>query len=152
RGLFSLCICKPMIRSTADEGDVTFAFGSNSETPANRLVYFAEVTRKLTKGKYYDLSEYRNRSDCIYERKRIGHFTIRPNPKHHGSKGAMIHDIGRAPDYERADSLVSNNFRYFGAKGTAAWKAKAPELRRQIESLGQGHRVKHGPALRDELS
>jgi hypothetical protein len=151
RGLLSLCICKPDIRSTAREGDFIFAFGSNSETPANRLVYVAEVTEKLTQGEYYLLEEYQDRSDCIYERALNGRFMIREDARHHGSKEAMIKDIGRPPRYRRANSLVSTNFRYFGDKGTDDWKAQAPLLARLVESLGQGHRVNLGPAVRAEL-
>ena len=150
-GLFSLCICKPRIRSTARKGDIIFAFGSNSEKPANRFIYIAAVARKLTQGEYYELDEYADRGDCIYERNRNGRFHIRKDARFHGSIDAMEHDIGQPPKYARANSLVSNDFRYFGKKGTDAWKARSPELKQLVESLGEGHRVNHAPTLRAEL-
>ncbi len=150
-GLLSLCICKPAIRSTARQGDVIFAFASNSETPANRLVYIAIVTDKLTDGEYYELEKFSSRGDCIYQRDARGRFQIRPDASYHGTKAAMNRDIGNAPDYPRANSLLSDDFRYFGNKGTADWKRLAPELARLVESLGQGHRIEHARELRDEL-
>jgi hypothetical protein len=150
-GLLSLCICKPMIRSTAREGDWIFAFGSNDEKSVNRLAYIAEITRKLTKGQYYELDEFQKRGDCIYERSRTKKFRVRQNARFHGTQLGLAHDLGESPDYERANSLVSNNFRYFGAKGTAQWKEHAPNLTRLIEYLGQGHRVNHAETIRAEL-
>ncbi len=152
RGLLSLCICKPMIRSAAVVDDVIFAFGSNSESPANRLIYIARVTRKLTDGEYYELEQYRHRSDCIYERARDGRFKLRSSATVHLAPSALEHDLGKAPNYARANSLVSSDFRYFGAQGTADWKSRAPVLTRLVESLEQGHRVKLSLTLRDELS
>lgn len=48
--LLTLTICKPYIRSTARPGDLIFAFGSNAESPANRLVFVAEVSRRMPGG------------------------------------------------------------------------------------------------------
>jgi hypothetical protein len=151
RGLYSLSICKPAIRSTARVGDVVFAFGSNYEYPANRLVCIARVTRKLTDGEYYELDEFRNRGDCIYERAATGRFRVRADAKFHGTQAALAHDLGTWPHYTRANSLVSNDFRYFGAKGVAEWKDRAPALTQLVENLDQGHRVNHAPTLRAEL-
>jgi hypothetical protein len=150
-GLLSLCICKPMIRKTSREGDWIFAFGSNDESPANRLVYIAEITHKFTNGQYYEIDEFKGRGDCIYVRTKGGEFKVRKNPKFHGTQHGLLHDLGNTPDYQRANSLVSVNFRYFGAKGTAEWKERAPHLKRLIEFLGQGHRVNHAESIRAEL-
>jgi hypothetical protein len=105
----------------------------------------------LTDGEYYELDEFHDRADCIYERGTSGRFKVRDDARYHGSNDAMTKDIGRPPSYGRANSLVSTNFRYFGDKGTGDWKAKAPLLARLVESLGQGHRVNVGPAVRAEL-
>src|SRR5687767_15829439 len=66
--LLSLTICKPYIRSSAEKGDLVFAFGSNHDSVPNRLVYVAEICKRLRGGKYFELAEYSNRQDCIYER------------------------------------------------------------------------------------
>src|SRR6266480_2445274 len=75
--LLTLAICKPAIRSTADEGAIIFGVGSNSAPLNNRLVYVAVVTGKETKGRYYELPTYRRRGDCIYERTASGAFRRR---------------------------------------------------------------------------
>jgi hypothetical protein len=149
--MLSLCICKPDIRSTAKVGDFIFAFGSNNEVPPIRLIYIAEITRKLTNGEYYELDEYADRSDSIYALRPNGLFAIRAGAKHHGSDEQMSRDIGEPPHYKRANCLVSANFRYFGKNGTDDWKSDAPTLRRVVESLNQGHRVNHSRTVRDEL-
>lgn len=150
-GLLSLCICKPAIRSTARVGDVIFAFGSNSERPANRLVYIAEVTRRVNGCEYYDLEEFQDRQDCIYARTATGQFSVRPNATHHGTDAQMIRDIGTPPTYDRAEGLLSTNFRYFGASGTDDWKERSPALKQMIENLGQGHRINYTEQVRAEL-
>jgi hypothetical protein len=54
KGLLSLAICKPMIRSSARCGDFILGFAANSLRPSdNRLIYAARVTRKLCNGEYY---------------------------------------------------------------------------------------------------
>jgi hypothetical protein len=151
RGLLSLCICKPAIRSTARVGDLIFAFGGNGESPVNRLVYIAEVTQKLTDGEYFQLAEFSGRADCIYNRSRDGRFRVRASARFHADHTYLERDLGSGPHYRRANSLLSDNFRYFGRKGTDEWKAEASFLARLIDSLQQGHRVRHTPALRDEL-
>lgn len=47
KGLLSLAICKPMIRSSAQIGDIIVGFAANSLHSDNRLIYIAEVTDKL---------------------------------------------------------------------------------------------------------
>lgn len=147
----SLAICKPAIRSTARAGDVIFAFGSNHESPANRLVYIAKVDCNLRNGEYYELEEFTDRGDCIYERGRDGRFRRRLNARFHPDPEAIFHDLGRPPSYLRANTLVSDDFRYFGASGTDSWKTLAPKLRRKVESMKQGHRVNHSAEIRQEL-
>jgi hypothetical protein len=45
-GLLSLAICKPMIRSTAEPGDLIFGFAAGSLDRNNRLIYIARITSK----------------------------------------------------------------------------------------------------------
>lgn len=147
----SLAICKPAIRSVARAGDLVFAFGSNHETPANRLVYIAKVDRNLRNGEYYELAEFAGRGDCIYERGRDGRFRRRLDARFHPDPAAIFHDLGHPPRYPRANTLVSDDFHYFGASGTDSWKLMAPKLRRKVESLQRGHRVNHSDEIRQEL-
>jgi hypothetical protein len=74
--LLTLTICKPHIRSTAKKEDLIFAFGSNAESRANRLVYIAAVSRKVPRGSYFEGEEFKERSDCIYERLPDGSFSV----------------------------------------------------------------------------
>jgi hypothetical protein len=59
RGRYTLSICKPAIRRTADVGDIIFAFGSNNgEHPPNRLVYIAVVSQVVRGAEYYQAAQY----------------------------------------------------------------------------------------------
>ena len=152
RSRYSLSICKPAIRRTASAGDIIFAFGSNNrEDPPNRLVYVAVVTKVVRDAEYYQLPEYALRPDRIYRRRRSGEFVLRANARFHTRVDCRPIDLGSPPDYPNACTLLSDDFRYFGASGTDEWKAAAPHLTRLIENLGQGHRVRLSQALRDEL-
>ena len=63
----------------------------------------------------------------------------------------LEHDLGRYPEYQRANVLLSEDFRYFGIAGSAEYKTRFSEVRRAVERLGRGHRVWHTPALRNEF-
>ncbi len=147
--LLSLAICKPMIRSTAEKGDLIFGFAADSLHKDNRLIYVAYVTGKLCNGKYFKDTEYAKRSDCIY-RYKGGRYSWKPGSLYHGP-GDLEHDLGRYPEYPRANVLLSDDFRYFGKAANAEYKTKFPEVRGAVERLGQGHRVWHTPALNEEF-
>jgi hypothetical protein len=150
--LLTLTICKPYIRSTAASNDLIFAFGSNWEIDVqpNRLVYIAEVERSISAGAYFRISEFSHRSDCIYEWTK-GRLEWRPGAAFHSRGSGINSDIGHAPTYPKANAILSKNFRYFGARGTAEWKATAPTLTKLVERLGQGHRVNFTDNLKAEL-
>ena len=154
-GLYSLAICKPFIRSTAEVDDWIFAFGSNNESdaeiPANRLICIAKVTQCLPNGTYFDRTDFRGRSDSIYERVGNG-YRWRIGGRFHINGQSIKHDLGEPPAYPRATALVSDHFRYFGKSGTDQWKLHSPFLKDLVENLGQGHRVNHLNALREELA
>ena len=94
-GLLSLAICKPMIRSTANKGDLIFGFAANSLHSDNRLLYIARVTDKLINGLYYITGKFARREDCIYQ-KHGDRFEWRPGSLHHG-EGDLVHDWGDIP-------------------------------------------------------
>lgn len=149
--LLTLAICKPYIRSTAKQHDLIFAFGSNSETPANRLVYITEVKDRLDNGQYFEREGFKKRRDCIYKRAGDGRFERCVDAKFHNYPEARISDLGDEPDYPKANTLVAEDFRYFGKRGTASWKSHAPNLRELVEGLGRGYRVNFSPELLAEL-
>jgi hypothetical protein len=64
RGLLSLAICKPMIRKSAQEGDLIFGFGGKSRYKET-LIYIAKVTTKPKLGEYYQEPKHSKRPDCI---------------------------------------------------------------------------------------
>jgi hypothetical protein len=154
--LLSLSICKPMIRSTAKEGDLIFGFAANSLNRENPLIYVARITEKLCNGKYFKDARYDKREDCIY--KFDGHsFKWKPGSKHHGDED-VVHDLGRPieysnrpTEYPKANVLLSTDFKYFGNAGNAEYKSKFHGVCQAIEQLGRGHRVWHVDALHDEL-
>ena len=149
-GLLSLAICKPSIRRTACRGDWIFGFASNTLDRNNRIIYVAVVTDKLVKGHYYQCAKFFSRGDCIYEW-RSGTFNRRLNAAYHNRAGDLAHDLGDHPYYLKANTLSSDDFRYFGEKGTSDYKTEYRSIAEAVESLGRGHRVYHLPKLREEL-
>jgi hypothetical protein len=151
-GILSLAICKPAIRSTAKGGNIILGFAANSLYRKNCLVYVARVTRKLDGRKYFSKSKYAARPDCIYHWDGR-HFEWNHDARFH-SPSDLAHDVGRAPNYKRANVLLSEtggHFRYFAAKCPIDYKREYPHLKSLIEGLGRGHRVNFGLELREEL-
>ena len=151
-GMWSLGICKPAIRSTAQENNVILGFSGNDLYNDNCLIYIARVTKQLN-GREYFRDKYASRPDCIYEWDG-GRFDRRPDAKFHPSFADLEHDLGTHPDYERANVLLSegkDNFRYFGNGCPVEYKTKHPGLKSLIEELGQGHRVNFDEELKEEL-
>ena len=148
--LLSLAICKPMIRATAEVGNLIIGFAANSLWSDNRIIYVARVTDRLENGDYFKLPKYKRRGDCIYEWRRGG-FVERPGATFHGSPGDLAHDLGGPPSHRRATSLLSREFCYFGDLGSNAYKAEFPIVEKAVMALGRGHRVNHSPKLLAEL-
>lgn len=149
-GLLSLAICKPMIRSTAEVEDIIIGFAATSLHADNRLIYVARVTGKLRGGDYFKQPKYAHREDCIYEW-RAGRFTVRLGAIHHGSPADLVHDLGKHAGYPRANTLLSQQFCYYGAAGSDAYKKTFPTVRMAVGGLKQGHRVHHSAKLIDEM-
>ena len=150
KGLLSLAICKPMLRSTAKEEDIVIGFAADSLHADNRLIYVARVNKKLKNGNYYRPGTYNGRADCIYEWTR-DRFAPRAGALYHGSPGDLVHDLGQHPNYPRANTLLSRDFCYFGTSGSAAYKEKFPAVEKAVAALGRGHRVHHEAKLLGEL-
>lgn len=150
-GLFSLTICKPAIRRTAEEGNFIFAFRGNNQEPPNGLVYIAEVAERIPDGRYFTLRKYRSRQDCIYRFRGSGELVHRRDKPAHSAHDHRFNDVGQFPHYKRAVALISTNFRYFGDSSNNNWKRKHPHLRRIVERLTQNHLKPAGVAVRDEL-
>jgi hypothetical protein len=47
--------------------------------------------------------------------------------------------------------LLSTDFRYYGARGTADYKTRYRALGRAIAALKRGHRINHGAAVLKDL-
>jgi hypothetical protein len=149
-GILSLAICKPFIRASAEVGDMIFGFAANSLSPDNRLIYIARVTGKLCNGEYYKTRCYQNRGDRIYEA--VGNcFVRRTDAKFHDGPENLVHDLGQAPHYKRANVLLSDDFRYFGDHGSADYKREFRRIKCAVEQLARGHRVHLSEVLRDEF-
>lgn len=140
KGLLSLAICKPRIRTAAVRGDVIFGFAGRSR-PVNRgerLIYIAEVTDKLDKpGEYYERHEYQDRWDCIYKR-HDGRLVWRRGSLFHRDGSSFDTDLGPAPLYPRAIVLLSRRFRYMGAEGTMDYVRRWPDLGTLVHERGIG--------------
>jgi hypothetical protein len=138
-----------MIRRSAQQGDWLFGFAAKRLHPDNRLIYIARVTERLDNGSYYASSAYGDRPDCMYK-KVNSVFTVRPGTWSHTAAN-LEHDLGRPPQYDRAVVSVSDDFRYFGGAPSIDYKTRFPQIKRLIEKLGQGHRVKHPRPVENEL-
>src|SRR6266480_2475513 len=121
-GRLSLAICKPMIRTRAELGSIIFGFAANSLEETNPLLYIAVVTDIARDGSYYRDRHFISRPDCIYAL-RDGGFKWRSGSRYHGP-AHLVHDLGPGPVYRRAQVLLSNDFRYFGSRGTTEYKSK----------------------------
>jgi hypothetical protein len=145
-GLLSLAICKPKIRRTAEKGALLFGFSGKSD--GERLLFVARITHKEHGAGYYIKPKYVGRPDRIY-RDREGKAELRPGARYHADGASRDRDVG--PRFERADVLLSEDFRYFGAKGDDEYKESCSHLAGLIESLTQGHRRYHLDTVRGEL-
>ena len=153
-GLLTLAICKPMIRATAQVGDLIFGFAANRMNPGNRptdnhLIYVARVDERILGRDYYDARQFADRTDCVYELTANG-FAWRAGAPRHGPDD-LVHDLGERPFFRRAIVLASRDFRYFGAAGSADYKTQFPAVKDVVERMGRGHRVHHDEALCREL-
>jgi hypothetical protein len=146
RSVLTLAICKPKIRSTAEENDWIVGFGGKDLN--ERLIYVAQVNQKLKDGEYYKNDKYFKRPDCIYRWDPGGQKYYWLNGKKYHPGGANLnHDL----DNGKALVLLSQYYSYFGNLGTSQYKAKYPEIKKHIETLKQGHRINHSETLFDQL-
>ena len=146
RSVLTLAICKPKIRSTAEENDWIVGFGGKDLN--ERLIYVAQVNQKLKDGEYYKNDKYFKRPDCIYRWDPGGQKYYWLNGKKYHPSGANLnHDL----DNGKALVLLSQYYSYFGNLGTSQYKAKYPEIKKHIETLKQGHRINHSETLFDQL-
>jgi hypothetical protein len=148
QGILSLAICKPVIRRTAKAEDMIFGFGGAKL--GGRMIYIAKVTKKLPPPMYYRRKKYSTRPDCIYHRKG-NRLQWKDNARFHLDGSGKLHDIGSGPAYKNAFVLLSNDFRYFGKKGTCDYRKKYGQLRSLLKPLKRGHRVNLDQRTRDDL-
>jgi hypothetical protein len=145
--LLTLSICKPAIRRTAQPGDrilgiTSHALANSEGYPLGAVIYAAQVTGALDPHEYFaERSKFRSRPDCIYTFHRDnGILRHAGRSRLHDDPAYEARDIGRYPYYRNARTLLSTDFRYFGAEAVRI-PARLPLLLHVAESLGQGHRV-----------
>jgi hypothetical protein len=145
--LLTLSICKPAIRRTAQPGDrilgITSHTLANAEGyPLGAVIYAAKVAGTVDPREYYaQRSVFRSRPDCIYAFHRAnGRLAHSGRTRLHADARYEARDIGRYPYYKNARTLLSTEFRYFGAQAIVIPQRLAL-LRQAAETLGQGHRV-----------
>lgn len=146
-GLLSLATCKAAIRATAQVGDTLVGFAAKSMCSDQRLVYAATVTARLEHGDYFRDPAFAGRADRVY---RWQGARLVPRAGSGVDDGDALSDLGAAPDYKRANVLLSTNFRHF-AQARGADHGDDAVLRRLVDTLGQGHRVNHGAQVRNAL-
>jgi hypothetical protein len=92
---------------------------------------------------------YMDRPDCIYKRMSDGTAHLKERARYHTEADERARDVGMK--FEKANVLLSTDFRYFGKAGTDDYKEEYPDIRAAIERLTQGHRVNHKENLYREL-
>jgi hypothetical protein len=65
--MLSLAICKPAIRSAAEQDSVILGFAGYDLYKDNGLVYAAKVSKPLDARNYFSERQYETRPDCIYQ-------------------------------------------------------------------------------------
>jgi hypothetical protein len=145
-GLLSLAICKPKIRKVAPIGSLIFGFGGKDLD--DRLIYVARVTGKLVDGCYYRAKCFHTRPDCIH-RDKNSQTVMAKNARYHTDGSQIEKDVGSR--FENANVLLSHDFRYLGASGTANYKKSYQDLSDVLDDLMQGHRVNHDRKVYKEL-
>lgn len=150
--LLTLSICKPAIRRTAQPGDrilgiTSRALHQRDGYPLAAVIYAAQVTGAVDPREYYaDQSPFQHRPDCIYEfHQQNGRLLHSGRTRLHDDPRYEPRDIGAYPFYRNARTLISTDFRYFGANAPVI-PARLHRLRQIAEELGQGHRVFEGNA------
>ncbi|WP_263369746.1 Nmad2 family putative nucleotide modification protein [Granulicella cerasi] len=145
--LLTLSICKPAIRRTAQPGDRLIGLTSQSlhaseGYPLAAVIYAAVVDRAAEPREYYALdSPFGSRPDCIYAfHQELGRLVHSGRTPLHSDEAYLARDIGSYPYYRNARTLISHDFRYFGA-GAMVIPPRLELLRHVAETLGQGHRV-----------
>jgi len=146
--LLSLAICKPDIRRMAQVGDWIYGFGGRDL--GARLIYIANVTRRLERGSYYVDDSYGGRGDRIYRRTH-GVYEIREGARYHEGGSELEHDLGKPPEYRSAVTILSANFRYLGKNGTSEYRDRIPELAKLLDELKRKHRVNHSGSVTEAL-
>lgn len=147
RKLLSLAICKPRIRTGARVGDWIVGFGGASIPELReKLIYVAKVTAVERDGGYYKTARYSGRPDCIYEGAGNG-YRYREGSKYH-SADDLAHDLGSAPRFERAVTLLSEEFRYFG---DAAERPLIGSIQEIYAMLPRDFRKNHDASVRNSL-
>ena len=145
--LLTLSICKPAIRRTAQIGDrilgvTSRALVAREGYPECAVIYAAHVTDILELGAYYAPENgFTQRPDCVYEfHAENGMLVHAGRTKLHAEPAYAARDVGSAPHFRNARTLVSKHYRYFGADAVPI-PAQFSLVRQIAESLGQGHRV-----------
>ena len=145
--LLTLSICKPAIRRTAQVGDRLLGLTSRALVlregyPACAVIYAARVSRVLDFGAYYEADgAFQHRPDCVYRLDtEEGTLQHTGRTRLHAEPAYAARDVGRAPLYRNARTLLCDDFRYFGTDAVPI-ALRWPALRQVAESLGQGHRI-----------
>lgn len=139
-GLLTLACCKPLIRRTANVGDIIVGLSSRSE----RLVYATQVAEVIAFEEYWADPRYQSRrpvmnspqivyraGDNIYEPVGGGY---RQLPSFHSNRDGS-EDVGlKRTDLSGNHVLVCERFTYWGRSGPAL----PEEL--QFLAVGRGHR------------
>ncbi len=134
-GQCTLSCCKPVVRRTAEVGDVVV--GLTPKTGGHRVVYVMRVSKKMTFAEYWNARAFQKKKPNSQgsELYQVGDNIYRPLLNGNYAQQKSRHTVKDKPrDLSGRHVLASNDFVYFGAEAIELPK----KFRRLI--VGRGHR------------
>ena len=118
------------------------------------LIYVAKIKERIEGKDYYSDPKYENRPNCIYKFAN-NTYTWQNGKKYHENGNQIEHDVGKAPLYDRAVVLLSDEYRYYGRNSKSIqdlFISNPPiHLFEVLNNLTQGYRINHSAEVRAQL-
>lgn len=142
-GVCTLATCKPIIRRTANIGDIII--GTAAAPRSNEIVFFMEVNEILTFDEYWDDSRFavkkvnflastkKGYGDNIYHKDQNNNWI--QEDSHHTNYDGSTCEENIATDTSTNKVLISHNFSYWGSNSP-----KIPVTLTNIIKRGPGHK------------
>lgn len=156
----TLATCKPIIRKTANIGDIIVGFGSQAKNSnfINKMIYAMIVEEKITFDDYWNDSRFKYKKpvlngskkqmygDNIYHTRQDG--TVIQEDSHHSFDHGIINYDNLNRDISGKFVLISQQYSYFGGVGITV-----PSSLQRIIHKGRNHsRITNADLIKDFLN